>query len=477
MADTTERLITVYEANIDRFDKNTKQAERIFDRTATSIERRNDQMSRRLQTGFGGRGQFRGPNLDALIGRYTAWGAVIGAGSRLVRESIEVNDEAAKSYARLEETISRLANTAGPAVAGFFDGLNEIIKRDISDLEKLAALWERIRVAAGGMPSPRTSGIPLASAATPFAGFDKKSGNWTPSPLGFPTPGVTDVTPPKPPTGKTVAEREQAIYLDTMKILQDLIAKRHEAADDFRRRQGEEGQELRNRSGGSAAPVRTGSDALGQGSVTGFGPTELAELKDFHARANAAWDSFYERQAEMAESAYDERLRHADTFFGSLATLTRSSSEELQAIGKAAAIIQATIDGVLAVQKALASAPPPLNFALAAAVGVATAANVAAIAGMEKGGRVSAGTPYIVGEKRPELFVPDTAGRIIPRIPTAIAAGGKRAGSHGPITITIDARYAGEGVAQQIGVAVEGAMRRFERRLPRMMDIADRDHR
>lgn len=64
-----------------------------------------------------------------------------------------------------------------------------------------------------------------------------------------------------------------------------------------------------------------------------------------------------------------------------ISTLQSSSSKELAAIGKAAAIYQATVDGYAAVQKALASAPPPFNFALAAAVGVATAQNVAKIAG------------------------------------------------------------------------------------------------
>lgn len=44
-----------------------------------------------------------------------------------------------------------------------------------------------------------------------------------------------------------------------------------------------------------------------------------------------------------------------------------------------------------------------------------------AIAGFrEKGGPVSAGKAYVVGEKRPEVFVPNTAGRIIPDI-TGIA--------------------------------------------------------
>lgn len=74
-----------------------------------------------------------------------------------------------------------------------------------------------------------------------------------------------------------------------------------------------------------------------------------------------------------------QRLATAQQFFGNLAVLARSENRELAAIGKAAAVTQATIDGVLAVQKALASAPPPANYALAAAVGVAAAANVAQI--------------------------------------------------------------------------------------------------
>ncbi len=39
------------------------------------------------------------------------------------------------------------------------------------------------------------------------------------------------------------------------------------------------------------------------------------------------------------------------------------------------------------------------------------------------GGPVIAGQPYIVGEKRPELFVPNTSGHIIPRIPQAVSRG------------------------------------------------------
>ena len=84
-------------------------------------------------------------------------------------------------------------------------------------------------------------------------------------------------------------------------------------------------------------------------------------------------------KARAQADLYAKQLSTAQSFFGSLSSLSRSKNKELAAIGKAAAVTQATIDGVLAVQKALASAPPPANYALAAAVGVSAAANVAQI--------------------------------------------------------------------------------------------------
>lgn len=77
------------------------------------------------------------------------------------------------------------------------------------------------------------------------------------------------------------------------------------------------------------------------------------------------------------------RTENLSSTFATIATLSTSSNKTLAAIGKAAAITTATIDGIVATQKALASAPPPFNFALAGLVGVATAANVAKIAGVQ----------------------------------------------------------------------------------------------
>lgn len=93
-------------------------------------------------------------------------------------------------------------------------------------------------------------------------------------------------------------------------------------------------------------------------------------------------------KAQIDTELREQRLSGTRTMLETLASLQSSSNKKLAALGKAAAIAQATIDGVLAVQKALASAPPPFNFIQAAVVGAVAAANVASIAGMADGGIV-----------------------------------------------------------------------------------------
>lgn len=117
-------------------------------------------------------------------------------------------------------------------------------------------------------------------------------------------------------------------------------------------------------------------------------------------------------KAKQALTYEQVRLGQASEFFGNLASLTQSGNRRLAQIGKAAAIIQATIDGVLGVQKALASAPPPWNYALAAAVGVAAAVNVAKIrsSGFKSGGYTgNYGTDQVAGVVHGQEFVVNAA--------------------------------------------------------------------
>lgn len=82
----------------------------------------------------------------------------------------------------------------------------------------------------------------------------------------------------------------------------------------------------------------------------------------------------------VADIFNSKRNQNLKSSLGTIATLQSNSNKKLFAIGKAAALSQATIDGVAAVQKALTATIPPFNFALAALVGVASAANIAKIA-------------------------------------------------------------------------------------------------
>lgn len=116
-------------------------------------------------------------------------------------------------------------------------------------------------------------------------------------------------------------------------------------------------------------------------------------------------------KTRIALEQQDMRLANTNAFFGTLAGLQESSNKELAAIGKAAAIAQATMDGIVAVQKALASGPPPYNYAMAAAVGVSAAANVAKLAGFESGGYTgNVGTSEIAGVVHGREFVVNAEG-------------------------------------------------------------------
>lgn len=70
----------------------------------------------------------------------------------------------------------------------------------------------------------------------------------------------------------------------------------------------------------------------------------------------------------------------------------------------------------------------------------------------ERGGPVAAGKPYIVGEKRPELFVPSRSGMIMPRVPDmgALSKGTKSGGTSVALHVNIDARGADESAVLSI---------------------------
>jgi len=111
-------------------------------------------------------------------------------------------------------------------------------------------------------------------------------------------------------------------------------------------------------------------------------------------------DLLNEEQATRAKIAANAsylqaRLSTTQQALGQLSTLASSENKKAARVGKIAAISQATIDGFLAVQKALASSPPPFNYGLAAATGLATAQNINNIRNQPTGFRT--GGSFTVG--------------------------------------------------------------------------------
>lgn len=89
------------------------------------------------------------------------------------------------------------------------------------------------------------------------------------------------------------------------------------------------------------------------------------------------------RKQNLDRAYLDARLEGASTVLGQLSALQSSKNKEVAALGKAAAIAQATIDGYRAVQAALAGPPgPPWSFAIAGVTAAMTVANVARISGV-----------------------------------------------------------------------------------------------
>lgn len=105
-------------------------------------------------------------------------------------------------------------------------------------------------------------------------------------------------------------------------------------------------------------------------------------------------DVLSETEAAKAKKRIDNEYLNAKLsmtadILGQLSSLQNSKSKELRAVGKAAAIAEATINTYVAINNALRHIPPPFNIPFAAAIGVAGFANVASIAGLKDGGRVS----------------------------------------------------------------------------------------
>ena len=129
-------------------------------------------------------------------------------------------------------------------------------------------------------------------------------------------------------------------------------------------------------------------------------------------------------QIETARSM--AQLSAAESLFGNLADMTKNFAGEQSGIYRAMFAVQKAIaiaQSIVAIQQGIAMAaanPWPMNLAAMASVAAATASIISNITSTNiagaraTGGPVSADQTYLVGERGPELFTPNTSGSIVP---------------------------------------------------------------
>lgn len=152
-------------------------------------------------------------------------------------------------------------------------------------------------------------------------------------------------------------------------------------------------------------------------------------------------------------------------FFGTLfqkEALSDADKDRLRESGRAA--MNALFDGIKSIGQSIVAYISGLGSRIASSIGSALRGAVGALGnagnvnggaptpGRARGGRVSRGTSYLVGERRPEIFTPGQSGYINSRVP--------QGGASSPVvnqTLHIAINGAGdpEGIAQRVAAIVE----------------------
>ena len=104
-----------------------------------------------------------------------------------------------------------------------------------------------------------------------------------------------------------------------------------------------------------------------------------------------------DKEAEIERRKKQVKMQALSSTFSALSSLMNTESKKLFAIGKAAAVANAVVDGYAAVSKTMASVPYPFNIPLAAAQAVASAAQVKGIMST-KFGSAGAGQSFQGGQ-------------------------------------------------------------------------------
>lgn len=192
-------------------------------------------------------------------------------------------------------------------------------------------------------------------------------------------------------TAALVAEAAEQKAADKAKEDADKASKKaaEDAEKDFQRRLDSERKKAAADSAKFEEEYRKAKDKRDDEAFEAQYNREQSLTRAFFAEEN--------KRKSFEESNDREKVANFRSTLGQIASLQSSSSRELFMVGKAAALAEAGIRTYQAANIALASAPPPFNFALAAAVTTAGLLNVQKIATAQPPSAGSFATGGIVG--------------------------------------------------------------------------------
>jgi len=181
-----------------------------------------------------------------------------------------------------------------------------------------------------------------------------------------------------------------------------------------------------------------------------------ANEKAAAAKQLADQKAFNQSRVALERLNNDSFLRERSTFLNTVATLSNAKSKELAAIGKAAAIVNATIAGKEAIATSFSFGSriggPPLGFTFAGIAAAASASQIASIAGVqfENGGVVGGANGGSVGPDNRQATIRDGEMVLNADQQKNLMEMLNNGGSTGDIVIQVDGRTIARAVRDQI---------------------------
>lgn len=138
---------------------------------------------------------------------------------------------------------------------------------------------------------------------------------------------------------------------------------------------------------------------------------ELITEEQFNSRKEQLASRHVDNMVKLAEIEKNSKQNAMSTMFGNLSSLMNTGNKKLFAIGKAAAIADATINAYKGISKTMAEYPYPLNIGMAAAHGAAAFAQISNIKSQQFGS--GGGSPNVYDGGQPAVNT--TSGGVQPQ--------------------------------------------------------------